>query len=314
MSDPDSDTPPAYAGGIVTVGNFDGVHRGHQQMLQTLREVAAARNTSSVVVTFHPHPITVLRPTAVLHRLTTIERRTTLLKRYGADHVIVLPVTHDLLTLEPRRFFESVLVEQLHAGGVVEGPNFRFGKNRAGDVDLLKSLCEARGIHFQVIDAVCDSAEMISSSRVRDLLMGGQVTEAVQLLGHAHQISGTVTRGAGRGRELGFPTANLGSIEVLLPGHGVYAATCHIDGVSYATAVSIGPNPTFEESAVKVECHVDGLTQVLYGRTLAVDLLSEIRPLKTFSSADELKEQIARDVDACRDVCRNADRLRAPAN
>ncbi|MEZ6061080.1 MAG: bifunctional riboflavin kinase/FAD synthetase [Planctomycetaceae bacterium] len=309
MSDLDSDLSPAAAGGIVTVGNFDGVHRGHQRMLQTLRDVAAARASHSVVVTFHPHPITVLRPAAVLHRLTTPERRTDLLRRYGADHVVVLPVTMELLQREPEDFLQSVLIDQLHASGIVEGPNFHFGRNRSGDVRLLRKFCEQRGMAFQVIDSVNDSEEMISSSRIRDLLIAGRVAEAVRLLGHPHQLRGRVSRGAGRGRGLGFPTANLVDTEVLLPAHGVYAAACRVDGVSYPAAVNIGPNPTFEDSAVKVECHIDGLTQDLYDRTLTVDLLTEIRALNTFATAEELTHQIRRDVDACRRIFRDADRL-----
>lgn len=303
MSASDSDAPHVPAGGIVTVGNFDGVHRGHQRMLKTLCEVAGARNTQSVVVTFHPHPITVLRPNAVLHRLTTPERRARLLRRYGADQVVVLPITDGLLQLSPQAFFQAVLVDQLQARGVVEGPNFHFGKDRAGDVNLLQQLCEARGMYFQVISPVSDADQMISSSRVRELLIAGQLAASVRLLGHPHQLCGTVTRGAGRGRGLGFPTANLQGIDVLLPGHGVYAAACTLDDQRYPTAVNVGPNPTFNEHSVKVECHLDGFHGDLYGRTLAVDLLSEIRPLQSFNSVGDLTTQVSHDVAACREIC-----------
>ncbi len=164
IPEPDSDAPPIPPGGIVTVGNFDGVHRGHQRMLQTLREVAVVQKTHSVVVTFHPHPITVLRPNAVLHRLTTPDRRAELLRLYGADHVVILPVTAELLQRSPEVFFDSVLVNQLQAGGVVEGPNFHFGKDRAGDIPLLRQLAKTRKTYLRSSRRSMTPTKSISSS------------------------------------------------------------------------------------------------------------------------------------------------------
>jgi riboflavin kinase/FMN adenylyltransferase len=292
-------TKSVPAGGIVTVGNFDGVHRGHQHMLSQLRQIAGQQNTHTVVVTFDPHPVTVLRPGFVKEKLTTPEHRARLLKEFGADHVVILPTNRELLNLSPEDFCATVILSQLHAAGVVEGPNFCFGRNRAGNVETLRQLCSDHGISFCVIDPVVEDDSLISSSRIRDLLRAGEVKEATHLLGHYHRIAGTVTQGAGRGRELGIPTANLTDVVEMLPAHGVYAGICYVDDSQYTTAISIGPNPTFGDKAVKVECHLIDYSGDLYGRHLSVDLVSEIRPLRSFSSSEDLTGQIAEDIRTC---------------
>jgi len=300
MNQADLHVPQNALNGIVTVGNFDGVHRGHQQMLATLCEIAAQHSAPAVVVTFDPHPLSLLRPDSPLPRLTTIPRRTELLKQYGADEVIVLPVTHELLQMSADEFFRDVLVQQLTAKGIVEGPNFRFGRDRQGGVQQLSRLCQSEGITFQVIEAVNDEGHMISSSRIRSLLSEGKASEAVAMTGHSHRLSGVVSQGAGRGRQLGFPTANLDDIHVMLPANGVYAGAAGIDEQRHTVAISVGPNPTFNDNRVKVECHVDGFEGDLYGQSLDIDLCCEIRPLCSFESVDELTKQIRTDVERCR--------------
>lgn len=308
--------------GVVTIGNFDGVHRGHQSMLSIVARIARQHARPSVVVTFDPHPIAVLRPKSALPRLTTIERRTELLQQYGADHVVVLPVNAALLNMEPQAFFQKVVLQRLQAAALVEGPDFHFGRNRTGNTGLLATLCSAAGLELTVIDAVClndvahgvsaaegqspvdqvPADQIVSSTRIRQLLEHGHVGRAVRLLGHPHRISGTVTAGAGRGRTLGFPTANLEKIEVLLPQPGVYGGLAWLHGTSYRTAVSIGPNPTFSDLGHKVECHLIDFDGDLYGKTLAVDLLTELRPLQTFPDQSSLMAQIASDLELCRQL------------
>ncbi|MEO2036754.1 MAG: bifunctional riboflavin kinase/FAD synthetase [Planctomycetaceae bacterium] len=292
--------PRGALNGVVTVGNFDGVHRGHQQMLNTLRAIAGEHSAPAVVVTFDPHPLSILRPDARFPRLTTIEHRTTLLRRYGADEVVILPVTKSLLQMTADEFFDRVLVRQLSAVGVVEGPNFRFGRDRAGDVYSLAKLCRKAGIAFREIAAVENEGRLISSSRIRTLLSQGMVSDAVAMTGHAHRISGVVSRGAGRGHQLGFPTANLDCIPTMLPTNGVYAGTAEIGGTRFEAAVSIGPNPTFDDNRLKVECHLDGFDSDLYDQRLDVDLLKEVRPLRSFDSIEALTQQITADVEQCR--------------
>ncbi len=270
-------------------------------MLSVVREYADRRNCPAVVVTFDPHPITVLKPHVDLPRLSTISVRTQLLKRHGADEVIVLPVSRQLLNMTPEQFFQDIVVAQLQPKGMVEGPDFRFGRDRAGDTKILQSFCDEANIDLKVITAVCNSdstTTMISSTQIRSLLSLGELPAAVELLGHPYSMSGVVRHGAGRGGGLGFPTANLEGIETLLPADGVYAAECQIAQTRYAVAVSIGPNPTFDDASRKVECHIVGFSGDLYDQQLQIDLRTEIRGLISFPNLDALKTQIQQDVAA----------------
>lgn len=305
MNPADLSIPTGATSGVITVGNFDGVHRGHQRMLAHLREIADELSAPAVVVTFDPHPLSVLRPDDPLPRLTSIERRTALLREYGADEVVVLPVSTRLLEMSADAFFDDVIVRQLSAVGVVEGPNFHFGRDRSGDVSYLAELCARQQLTFRVIEPVQDAGRLISSSRIRVLLGEGRLQDAVAMTGHPHRISGTVSAGAGRGGGIGFPTANLNDIPTMLPTNGVYAGCAVLHGTRYVAAVSIGPNPTFSDHRLKVECHLDGFEGDLYGQPLDIDLLSEIRPLCTFDSVEDLTRQITADVAQCRtDVAR----------
>lgn len=297
--------PPSTKGGVITIGNFDGVHRGHQQMLSQVCQLANQIGSPPIVVTFDPHPINVLKPDVALPRLTTIETRRELLTTYGANEVVVLPVSRDLLAMSPEDFFSDIIVGQLQASGVVEGPDFRFGKDRRGDVGLLQTLCEAASIPFVQLEAVNDGDEMISSTSVRRLLQGGSFADAIQRLGHPYRLTGTVVKGAGRGRDIGFPTANLADIPELIPADGVYAAATVLNGERYPVAVNIGSNPTFDESHRKVECHLPGYNADLYGARLSVDFLQFVRGVVQFGSIEELKAQIDRDVSQVISVASN---------
>ncbi|MEQ9412088.1 MAG: riboflavin biosynthesis protein RibF [Fuerstiella sp.] len=298
--------PSSAQGGIITIGNFDGVHRGHQAMLASLRTAAGQGGFPAVALTFDPHPVTVLNPEIRLPRLTSIQTRTRLLKKFGADEVVVLPVNRQLLDMNPEDFFHRVVCDQLSAAGMFEGPDFRFGKDRRGDVDVLRHLCAERGMTLFVQQAVRAGEDMISSTRIRRMMESADFNGAVELLGHPYTISGLVEKGSARGRTIGFPTANLSAFECLLPADGVYAARCCLDGRDYAAALNIGANPTFREGSRKVECHIAGFSGDLYGRRLNVDILRRLRKLRRFEGEQALKEAIERDVSMCRDIFRDA--------
>ena len=300
----DFHVPESACEGCIAIGNFDGVHRGHASMLQQLRSLGREISGPAVAITFDPHPIAVLRPEFTPPVLTTIEDRKRLLHQAGADEVIVLPVTSGLLEMTAEQFFHDVIVGKFKARGIVEGPNFHFGKDRRGDVDRLQELCRSQGIQCHIAKSFNDAGSMISSSRIRELICARAMTAAVELLGHPYRMSGTVRHGAGRGRTIGFPTANLAEIQTLLPAHGVYAGATEIDGNCYPVAVSIGPNPTFGEHREKVECHIDGFTGDLYDQKLAIDLLKEVRALQSFGSVNELISQINSDIEACRRIAK----------
>ncbi|MFN5285323.1 MAG: bifunctional riboflavin kinase/FAD synthetase [Planctomyces sp.] len=303
---PDIHIPESLHGACISIGNFDGVHQGHVSMLQQLIQLARQLCVPAAAVTFDPHPIAVLRPEFTPPLLTTPEERRRLLLQAGLSAVFVLPVSASLLQLTPQQFFSQVIQAGFQAGGVVEGPNFHFGHDRAGNVDTLQQLCQDAGIACHIAAPADDGSEMISSSRIRSLLCRRAVTEAVKLLGHPYRISGFVHRGAQRGRTIGFPTANLAEIHTLLPAHGVYAGTANIQGHTFPAAVSVGPNPTFGEQREKIEVHLDGFSGDLYGTRLNVDLLAEIRPLQAFSSASELVARITADVAEVRKLAATA--------
>lgn len=300
----DFHVPESACKGCIAIGNFDGVHRGHASMLQQLRSLGREISGPAVAITFDPHPIAVLRPEFTPPVLTTIEDRKRLLRQAGADEVVVLPVTSGLLEMTAEQFFRDVIVGKLKARGVVEGPNFHFGKDRRGDVDRLQELCRSQGIQCHIAKSFDDAGSMISSSRIRELICARAMAAAVELLGHPYRISGTVRHGAGRGRTIGFPTANLAEIQTLLPAHGVYAGTTEIDGHRYPVAISVGPNPTFGEHREKVECHIDGYTGNLYNQKLPIDLLKEVRALQSFGSVNELISQINSDIETCRRIAK----------
>ena len=292
--------PDQYRGGWVAIGNFDGVHRGHQSMLATLVARADAANTPAVVMTFDPHPITLLRPLQTPPALSLLDHKLELFAQHGIDTVVVYPTDHALLQLTPDEFFHEIVLGKLSAIGLVEGPNFFFGHHRAGNVQTLRTLCDASGCSLEVVPAVIVNGQMISSSEVRTRIASGRITEAVEMLGHPYRVRGVVSVGAMRGRTIGFPTANLEEITTLLPPDGVYAGICTVAEKTYPAGINLGPNPTFGEAGRKFEVHILGFIGDLYGQTLDVDLLARVRDVVRFESSDALKQQLNRDLEAVR--------------
>ncbi len=290
--------PPEVRGGAVAIGNFDGVHRGHARIIGRLIERAREVDGPAVVLTFEPHPAQLLRPDAVPPPLTWVERKAQLLADLGVDRVIALPTTIELLALTAREFFDRMIAGELRARALVEGPNFYFGHNREGNVELLREFANRAGVTVDVVPPIELDGEMISSSRIRGEIAAGNVDAARSMLTAPYRIRGLVTHGAGRGRSLGFPTANLDGIDTLLPAHGVYAGVAKLAGEAWATAVNIGPNPTFGDQATKVEAHLVGRDDPLYGEVLKIDFLSRLRGVRMFESAAALRQQVASDIEA----------------
>lgn len=296
------ESPTHYRNGFVSIGNFDGVHCGHQSMLATLVTRAREKHVPAVALTFDPHPIELLRPDAVPPRLTTIAHRAELLRQFGVDCVIVLPTTPRFLTMTPDDFFQTIVRTELQAQGLVEGPNFFFGRNRAGNITTLRGFCNAHQLKLDIVPPVTVDEQLVSSSVIRSMIETGDLTESVRLLGHPYRLSGTVIRGAERGRQLGFPTANLADTTNLVPAEGVYAATTIINGKQFAAAVNVGPNPTFSDSAQKVEVHLLDFGGDLYGTVMHIDFLCRIRDVCRFNSANDLQTQLGKDVDQVRSL------------
>ena len=299
--------PDPLRGCAVTIGNFDGVHLGHARILERL--VAAARQVRgpAVVFTFDPHPARVLRPGLAPLPLCWTERKAQLLAGLGAHVLIAHPASKAFLDLEPRQFFDRILRSRLDARAVVEGPNFRFGRDRSGDIDVLGRLCGEAGIALDVVPPVRSEGEIISSSRIRALLSEGEVGRAGRMLTQPYRIRGNVVRGAGRGGQLGYPTANLDRVDTLLPGSGVYAGRGLVDDRPWPAAISLGPNPTFSEGTAKLEVHLLDYVGELCGRDIEVDFLARLRDIVGFNSVGELVAQIERDLAATRSVAAGHD-------
>jgi riboflavin kinase / FMN adenylyltransferase len=302
------DIPSDLGPSVVTVGNFDGVHRGHQYVLRRAREVAAESSATVVAVTFDPHPMQILLPERAPMRLTTIERRVDLLGDAGADHVLVLPFTRDLASWQPEEFVRRVLVDGLHASAVVVGENFRFGAKAAGNTALLVTLGERYGFATHALSL--DGAEHPwSSSYVRQCLLEGDVAGAAVALGRPHDLAGVVVEGAHRGRDLGFPTANVpASGLAAVPADGVYAGWLRAlspstiaDGKPMPTAISVGTNPMFEDADRWVESYVlDRDDLELYGVRVEISFVDRIRGQLRLDSVPALIERMRVDVDEVR--------------
>jgi riboflavin kinase/FMN adenylyltransferase len=303
--DASSEIPEIARGAIVTVGNFDGVHRGHQRLLSQVRARADAAGLPALAITFDPHPVALLRPEAAPVPLVWLDREISLLQEAGAALVGVFRTGPWLLELTAREFFDRILCKRLGVRGLVEGPNFAFGRERMGDVRTLESWCVQKGIDFEVVDLALVDDRLISSSLIRQCLREGKVAEAARYLGRPHRIRGCVTKGAGRGATIGFPTINLAGVDTLIPAEGVYAGLAWVEDQKqpWPAACNIGPNPTFSDDAKKIEAHLIGFSGDLYGRRVELDLIERLRPTRKFSGRDELLGQIRIDVAATVRIC-----------
>jgi riboflavin kinase/FMN adenylyltransferase len=292
---------------VVTIGNFDGVHLGHQHLLEGVVARARATGDRSVVTTFDPHPMTVIHPDSAPPRLTTLEHRLELLDGCGVDAVLVLPFTRELSQWEPPEFVRRVLVDGLHAREVHVGENFRFGHRAAGDVTTLRAIGADLGADGFVVVALPLAGDTTrwSSTYVRQCLAEGDVASAAAALGRLHRVEGPVVEGDKRGRELGYPTANLDLPDgTAIPADGVYAGwLTRADGTRLPAAISIGTNPTFGGTHRRVEAYVlDRDDLELYGEHVAVDFLARLRETITFDGIDPLLVQMADDVARSREL------------
>lgn len=298
-----ADLPGSDTARAVTIGKFDGVHLGHQEVIRELSRLAEGAEVT--VVTFDRHPRELLDPASAPLPLISVEQKIEQLHAAGAARVAVIPFTAEFSELTPDEFARTVLVDGLGASTVLVGKDFRYGKDGLGTLESLKEEGQAHGFVVHTVDDVVHTGgERISSTRIRALLNDGNVEDAHQMLGRPHSVRSTVVKGHQRGRLLGYPTANLENpVEGFIPADGVYATRVEVDGTSYSAATSIGVNPTFGDvDARMVEAHVFDLNQDLYGRTLEVEFIHYIRPMNEFPSADALAEQMGQDAQQIRQL------------
>lgn len=300
-----SDVPADFGPSVVTIGKFDGVHDGHRAMVHRLRTTAAARGLASVVVTFDRNPLSLLRPEVCPEPLVSTEQKLDLLAATDPDATLVLTFDRSLADETPEEFVRTVLVEPLRAAVVLVGADFRFGAKGAGSVETLIELGATHGFEVLVVDDVTAvDGRRVSSSWIRELLSEGRVAEAARLLGAPHTIRGTVVHGHQRGRQLGYPTANLSrEVDGFVPADGVYAAWLTARDIRYPAAVSIGNNPTFEGIVDRqIEAHAIDAAFDIYDEVVDVSFVEYIRGMRKFPGPDELAVQMGADEDQIRTI------------
>lgn len=296
------DIPQDWGRSVVTIGSYDGVHRGHQLIIGRAVERARELGVPSVVVTFDPHPSEVVRPGSHPPLLAPHHRRAELMTELGVDAVLILPFTAEFSKLSPADFVVKVLVDKLHAKLVVEGPNFRFGHRAAGTVDFLAELGATYDYGVEVVDLFVSGeaggGQPFSSTLTRRLVAEGDVAGAMEILGRPHRVEGVVVRGAQRGRELGYPTANVETLpHTAIPADGVYAGWLTVGGESMPAAISVGTNVQFDATERTVEAYAIDRTDLdLYGLHAAVDFLAYLRGMEKFESIEALLLCMAGDV------------------
>lgn len=290
---------PTDKGTVVTVGTFDGVHRGHWAVLDEIRQRARAADRRSVLVTFDPHPLRIVRPEHAPPLLTTPLEKKEILAESGLEYAVFIAFTETLSRYSPRRFVEEILVGRLHVEELVIGYDHGFGRDRSGNADTLRQIGADIGFEVGVVPPVEAGEQAVSSTRIRAAVADGRMEEARMCLGRPYSIHGVVVRGDGRGRGLGFPTANLevSASEKLIPPAGIYAVRGVLKQGTYVGALHLGPRPTFMGSPPSIELHLLDFDGDIYGEMVRVDFVRYLRPVLPFDSTQALIEQMRADVD-----------------
>ncbi|MBW1644875.1 MAG: bifunctional riboflavin kinase/FAD synthetase [Deltaproteobacteria bacterium] len=291
---------------VITIGNFDGVHRGHQSLFALARQTAEDLDLQAVAVTFNPHPLKLVFPERRLFLITPLKKKIRLIAACGLDALVCIPFTREFADFSAAEFARRVLVEQLGVHTVIVGDNYRFGRDREGDIDRLRRLGDELGFVTVTAPTFLVDGRPVSSTRVRQHIMAGEVRAAARLLGRYYAIEGVVGHGKRRGKQLGFPTANLSSEAELYPREGVYAVWVDYGGRRWEGVLSIGYNPTFGDTGLTVEVHILGFDGDLYGETLKLYFLQYLRGVMAFADVEALKAQIAADIAAARPIFRLA--------
>ncbi len=294
-----------FTNAVVTIGNFDGVHKGHQALLNRIIQKAEEINGTSVAVTFEPHPIRVLKKNNHPPLITIYEQKIELLEKTGIDVLISIPFNKEFAGIEAKSFIEDILVKKIGMKAIVVGKDYSFGKKREGNIELLKSFSNKFGFEIIVPEWITPSNgnERISSTKIREIVSSGRVEEAPDLLGRYYQIRGRVVAGRDRGGKLlGCPTANINLLDELCPETGVYAVTVESTKGDFKGVANIGYSPTFDDHLFTIEAHILDFNDDIYNQDIRINLITKLRDEKKFSSIEELSKQIEKDIQKARVV------------
>jgi riboflavin kinase/FMN adenylyltransferase len=297
-------TKEDFASPVVTVGNYDGLHVGHQAIIKRVIELAREVKGESVVLTFEPHPVKFLQPELQIPLITPYRKKMMLLTQFGVDVTINLPFSEDIARMSAKEFIQEIVQKRIAPRRVVVGFNFTFGKGRTGSPEELIKIGKGLDFGVEIIPPFQVAGEVVSSTRIRELIAQGDIAEANHMLGGNFFMLGRVIHGHARGKGLGFPTANLEITQDLYPKDGVYAATVIVDEQSYDGVVNIGTNPTFGDEQLAVEVLLFDYQGDLYGKELQVALVDKLRDEQTFPSVDALKRQIGQDIQKAKEILR----------
>lgn len=286
---------------VLTIGNYDGVHIGHQKIIERVIEEAAHINGVSMLMTFHPHPLSVLKPEKHLGLLTPLYVKEGLIEECGIEVLLAIPFTDSFRQIDPEVFFKDILVDRIGIKGLIVGYDFRFGKGGRGNTEMLKRLCDLYDIFFEVIDAVTIDNEKVGSNRIRKMIIEGRIKQAEKLLGRTYHIEGRVVKGANRGKSLGFPTVNLETSFEVIPKKGVYISEVGIENRRLPSVTNIGYNPTFGGRRLSIETFILDFEEDIYGRKISLYFHDYIRDEKKFNNIDELKKRILTDIEIAKE-------------
>ena len=288
--------PETLQGGVISIGKFDGMHLGHSLIVQRLKSYAHQRQIPAILVTFDPLPNVLLQPDETTKPICTMARKIELIRHFHVDAVVVIPTTHELLQQSAETFFYETIQNRFRARVVIAGSNFSFGRDRIGTPDVIRLYGQWTGIEVDIVEPLQLGNEQVSSSEIRRLIQAGQIERVNELMPMPYRMTGTVIVGEQRGRTLGFPTANLGDVQTILPKQGVYATAVRIGNQQYGSTTHVGTNPTFDIVMPKIEVFVHDFDGDLYGKQIEVDFLAFLRDPVRFDSVDSLVQQMRVDV------------------
>ena len=290
---------------VLTIGNYDGIHTGHKKIIERVKEEARLINGTPMLMTFYPHPVSVVKPDKILCLITPLNVRKRLIEESGIDVLLVLPFNEEFRLLTPQEFVENILVNKLGIKGLIVGYDFKFGRGGKGDTELLRQLSGTYGFFFEVVEAITLDGEKIGRNRIRKLIMEGDVKKAERFLGRPHMLEGKIVHGDGRGAGIGFPTINLKTDYELIPKDGVYISEVEINGKMLPSVTNIGYNPTFDAKKLSVETHILDYSGDLYGADLTLYFHERIRGEIKFDGVDALKNQIDMDIKDAKEYFHN---------